>query len=517
MSLDSAIQNVGEYYAAHYLAEQFPKDIAEQIKAWKDEGSQSIPRRLQAQSDDYFRAKTQALEYPDPELRAKASGDELAAWHARLLDALGFAAEPLALELDTEQRVLPALLRLNRHNRPWLVVVEAPFCLSDGEMDEEPLERPVQLGAASPAEWPVLDASWEKAIATLFKQEERPRWVLLLAGSRVYLLDAHTYAQGRYLYVNLDDAFARKQAKTFEAIAALLSRDTLAPGGESDTVLHERLREGSLKSTHGVSAKLQAAVREAIEQIANGWVEARRAKNLGFRQLSEREDPLPDGSREITAEQLRHEALVYVYRILFCLYAEARGGELGVLPISDEVYRLGYSIEALRDLADRGEPGTTTENGTYYAEHLERLFRLIHEGFHPEAEASQSAVAEAAPWRSGIPEQGDLLGAPSQSGLSLGQGLGGDKRKRLESRFAKTFIVEPLIATLFAPAATPLLNRVRPANRVLHRVIRALSLGTGQGSRQIGRINYAELGIVQLGSRSTKAYSRTRDSSPPRT
>ena len=45
---------------------------------------------------------------------------------------------------------------------------------------------------------------------------------------------------------------------------------------------------------------------------------------------------------------------------------------------------------------------------------------------------------------------------------------------------------------------------VRIANRVLHKVIRCLSLGTGQtGSRsgkQIGRINYAELGIVQLGS-----------------
>jgi len=499
MSLDTAIQNVGEYYAAHYLAEQFAKDIADQVKAWKELGSQSVPRRLQSLSDEYFRAKTQALDFPDPLLRAKAASDELAAWHSRVLEALGYTAEPLNLELDTEQRVLPALLRLHRNNQPWLLIAETPFCLSGGEQDEEPLELPVQSGSVPISEWPVLDATWEKAIATLFKQEDRPRWMLLLSGSRVYLLDAHTYAQGRYLYINLDDAYARKQPKTFEAIAALLSADTLAPGGESDTVLHERLREGSLKSTHGVSAKLQAAVREAIEQIANGWVEARRAKSLGYRQLSEREDPLPDGSREITAEKLRHEALVYVYRILFCLYAEARGGELGILPISHEVYRLGYSIEALRDLADRGEPGTSAENGTYYAEHLERLFRLIHEGFHPEAESAGNAVNDA-PWRSGIPEQGDLLGAPSQPGLDLVTAQRTEQRQRLEGRYAKTFIVEPLIATLFAPSATPLLNRVKPANRVLHRVIRALSLGTGQGSRQVGRINYAELGIVQLGS-----------------
>jgi len=39
----------------------------------------------------------------------------------------------------------------------------------------------------------------------------------------------------------------------------------------------------------------------------------------------------------------------------------------GHLPISDDVYRLGDSLEALRDLAERGESGTTTENGTYHA------------------------------------------------------------------------------------------------------------------------------------------------------
>ena len=45
MALDNAIQNVGEYYAAHYLAEQFAKDISDQVKAWKAQGSQSAPRR----------------------------------------------------------------------------------------------------------------------------------------------------------------------------------------------------------------------------------------------------------------------------------------------------------------------------------------------------------------------------------------------------------------------------------------------------------------------------------------
>ena len=516
MSLDSAIQNIGEYYAVHYLAEQFAKDIADPVKTWKEQGARSAPRRLQALSDAYFRAKAQALEIPEPSQRPASRAETLSGWHGRLLDALGYgeasAAATLWLDLPSERRRLPARALLHRHQRPWLAICETPFCLSGGDQDEEPLELSVDVASsrvsspastpADPADWPILDAPWEQAIVRLFAQEDRPRWLMLLAGSRIYLFDAHTHAQGRYLAVDLDSAFARKQARTFEAIAALLARVTLAPAAESEAVLHERLREGSRRSTHGVSSKLQAAVRAAMAAIANGWVEARRVRNLGFRQLGEREEPLPDGSRAITADRLRHEALIYVYRLLFCLYAEARGSELGVLPMTDGVYRLGYSLEALRDLADRGEPGTAGESGTYYAEHLERLFGLIHTGFHPEAEDMERLTGDdQAPWRSGLAVQGDLFGGVQQAlALDAHPAVPVPRPRAAGGGLAKTFVVEPLTATLFAPTATPLLDRVRLSNRVLHRVIRALSLGTGERGRQIGRINYAELGIEQLGA-----------------
>lgn len=35
MPLDTAINNIGEYYAAHYLEAQFAKDIADPLKAWR--------------------------------------------------------------------------------------------------------------------------------------------------------------------------------------------------------------------------------------------------------------------------------------------------------------------------------------------------------------------------------------------------------------------------------------------------------------------------------------------------
>lgn len=492
--LDTAIRNVGDYYAAHYLADKngFTKDISDKTKAWKEQGANSVVKKLQAMGETYFKAKAQALDYPEPSLRLKTQNKELNAWHQSLLQSLGYQPEPFPLELESEQRQVPALLRLNRFNQPWLVICETPFCLSDGENDEEPLEQEIIPTTKSVEGLPTLQADWEKAVALIFKQEERPRWVMLLAGSRVYLFDAHTYAQGRYLYVDLDDAFGRKAAGTFEAICALLAKDALAPSSETDDVLHERLREGSLKSTHGVSEKLQAAVRTAIEAIANGWVEARREARLGYRSLAESEPALPDGSRDVTPEQLRHDALIYVYRLLFCLYAEARGQELNILPISDPVYKLGYSLEALRDLVERVEPSTTTENGTYFAEHLARLFDIIHKGFHPEA-GTQTADSKTK-WAdfAKLPTQAALFeqspaASPTSTALNRGATL-------------KTFAIQPLTATLFAPDTTPLLNRVKLSNRVLHQVIRCLSLGTGEKGKRIGRINYAELGILQLGA-----------------
>jgi len=496
MSLDTAIKNVGDYYAAHYLADKkgFSKDIAEKVKGWKEQGSQSVPRKLAALGETYFKAKTEALNYDDPLLRVRADNEAINRWHPALLDALGYRSEPFGLVLESAQKQIPVLHRLNRHNQPWLVIAEAPFCLPGGESDEEPLEQAVIARTQHVDGLPTLGESWEKAVALLFKQEDAPRWVMLLAGGRIYLFDAHTFAQGRYLWIDLDEAFGRRQAATFDAIAALLSDEALVPQGESDEVLHERLREGSLKSTHGVSEKLQGAVRDAIEAIANGWVEARRQNNLGYRQLSEREELLPDGSREITAEQLRHDALIYVYRLLFCFYAEARGGELGILPINDDVYRLGYSLESLRDLVDANEPGTTTENGTYIAEHLERLFQLIYDGFDPEHE-SNADDEEESPFGQG-PRQESLFGAPSGEQLAL------KTSGRGRSRYTpgKVFAIQPLTATLFDPQSTPLLSRVTLPNHILHKVVRCLSLGTSQQSKRIGRINYAELGIVQLGS-----------------
>lgn len=465
MVLDTCISNVGEYYSSHYLDSTFAKDLKDLVKKWKDEGSQSVPKRAQGLSQRYFSAKTAALDFDKPEDRCQT--DDISGWHAHFLEALGYSDyTPLDQPVSGNTAHVPVMGRVNRYNKPWLVICETCFCLpyaslKDGRPTEDPLDMVPLPEQLQEQESTLIEGDWNRAIGKIFTEEDAPRWIMFLAGSQVLLLDKHTFAQGRYLAFDLDDGFGRKEKNTFIHIAAFLSEETLCPDGESDEVLHDRLEEQSHRFAHGVTEKLQFAVREAIELLANEWVDDRRRRKLSYTKLQP-EEARADGSVEITAEDLRHEALVYVYRLLFCFYAEARGGELGILPITDEAYRLGYSLESLRDL-EQVPLTPATEVGLYFHTHLRKLFAIINDGFNPHTIKTKQLR------------------------------IGGEKINR-------SFSVQPLTATLFDPKSTPLLDNARLTNLCLQKVVQRLSLSKDDRNRSIGRVNYAELGINQLGA-----------------
>lgn len=469
MPLDTAILNVGEYYSSHYLDSTFERDIKDRARQWRDQGTQATPRRVQSLSSHYFKAKAQAMDSEEPADRLK-SGTEIAGWHAHLLDALGYDIETgRDLSVEGGQSAVPVLHEVSRFDKSWLTIVETHFALPESALKEgAPLEVPLEFSPTeiqlNETESKLCTGDWSKCLTRIFQEEDAPRWVMLLAGSRVLLIDGHTFAQGRYLEVDLDDAFGRTEKAAFDAIAAFLSQVTLCPGGETGTVLHDTLEDHSHKFAHGVSEKLQGAVRRAIGILANAWIEDRRRQSLSYTRLRPHE-ALPDGRVDITGEDLKHEALVFVYRLLFCFYAEARGGELDILPITHDHYRAGYSLESLRDL-EQVELTPATEEGTYFHQHLRQLFRIIYQGFP------------------GTPQVDEV----HDDFLNAGSGR------------HRSFVVRPLTATLFSGDSTPLLDRARLTNLDLQKVIWQLSLGTDAGGKSVGRVNYAELGINQLGA-----------------
>ena len=139
--------------------------------------------------------------------------------------------------------------------------------------------------------------------------------------------------------------------------AAFFGAEAFRPGADGRSFLARALDDSALHAVE-ISDALERAVFAAVPPIAEGLL----------------------GSDAPTREMLDEafaNALVFLYRSLFCLYAEARGQ----LPVSNSDYRR-YSIAqhrvAVASLLDEGRLLSETNDGLF-AE-LRALFRMIDRG-----------------------------------------------------------------------------------------------------------------------------------------
>jgi hypothetical protein len=143
------------------------------------------------------------------------------------------------------------------------------------------------------------------------------------------------------------------------------------------------------------------------------------------------------GFRRTDLEDGFEQALTIVYRMLFLLFAEARA----LVPLWHPVYRDGYSLEALRDAAERSNRAP----GLWDA--LRAIARLAHAGCRA----------------------GDLR-------------------------------VTPFNGRLFSPARTPLADRRGLDDEAARRAVMALSTRPASDRAGRERIAYRDLGVEQLGA-----------------
>ena len=280
-------------------------------------------------------------------------------------------------------------------------------------------------------------------LSELFVADDGPEFALILAGRWLLVTERARWLEGRYLAVDLQLVCERNETKSggeIDRALTCVSAESLAPDAEGGIWWHGVL-EDSVKHTVGVSQDLREGVRLSIEIIANEVVSRRHAQGL---------DPLPEDQ----AQPLARQALRYLYRTLFLLYAEA-SPELEVLPVGAEEYDQGYGLDRLRDLTLVELTGLRAMNGTHLYDSLNRLFSLVDQGHEP---------GEA--------------GEGGQEGL----------------------VFNSLRADLFLPKATELIDETRLGNAALQRVLRHLLLSKEARGKDRGFISYAELGINQLGA-----------------
>jgi hypothetical protein len=453
----TGIDNVGEFFSAHYLGDRLPQEIASQEPA--------ILERLEARI-----AKVRALgptllralaETTSVESRRELGHDLV----VRTLEALGYErgdGEYVVLETtDRASDALPLLARLTSASgapgsgEPLVYVIEGGWPLDDEGFLADEVASLAPLPAAALAEGLSLPAACplEEAIASLFALASPPRWALAIGAKEVVLAERARWGRGQFLRFDLETLLRRRDAAALRVTVALLARELLAP--QAGRPLHDTLIERSHQHAVGVSADLKFAAREAIELLGNEAVHYIRTVSKG--QLYD----------DRAARELTDECLIYLFRLLFLFYAEAKAGELRGLPMKSEEYLRGYSLEVLRELEQVPLSTPEAREGYFFHESLAQLFRLVNEGWNPQQFTLDTQL------HAGTDVRGFRLGG--------------------------------LHSTLFSLNSTPRLSRVKLRNEVLQQVIRLLSLspeGRRSGGRASGRgrISYAELGIGELGA-----------------
>ncbi|WP_141282795.1 class I SAM-dependent DNA methyltransferase, partial [Pseudonocardia hydrocarbonoxydans] len=288
-----------------------------------------------------------------------------------------------------------------------------------------------------------------RLVSALFVDEDAaPDLVLILAGRWAVLAEQARWAEGRYLAVDLQLICERNDAKRggeIDRALTCLSAESIAPDGDGNLWWHGVLEE-SVKHTVGVSKDLRNGVRLSIEIIANEVVIRRREQGL---------DPLPAAD----ANELAKQALRFLYRILFLLYAEA-SPELGVLPVGAQEYDAGYSLDRLRELVQVELATPRARTGTHLYDSLGVLFRLVDSGHAPTRPTADDE----------------------------------------DSAFTEGLEFNALRADLFQPRATRFVDEVGLGNVALQQVLAHLLLSKEKRGTDRGFISYAELGINQLGA-----------------
>jgi hypothetical protein len=458
MALDFTGIDNADFYSGHYLTALLEGDLKSIFQHWtrqEDEQGRRPPfRELPALAERFFALRARAEEERGAAGRLECARE----FHARLLPVLGFAYAPDAEPLE-DGEVVPVLHAIEHDGRPFLWVLEAPFGRLDPQSrePEDPLLEPPMLDQLPVAHRneKLPDQSWRELLdERIFRLDEAPRWVLFLAGREAYLCERGKWPQGRYLRFDWDELFRRREAGAMRAVCGLLHRDVLAP--EDGDCLHDTLDENSHKHAFAVSEDLKFGVRRAVELLANEAVWYRREiqKKAVFSGDLATDDTLADG--------LTAECLTWMYRLLFLFYVEARGRELGVVPMDAEAYRKGYSLDALRDLELAPLTTDAARNGYFLDESLRKLFRLVDRGY--------PAKNLAAP----VLELGDY--------------------------YHDTMTLPGVLSPLFDDDRFTVLRGARFRNIVVQEIIQLLSLSAEKRGRGRGRISYASLGINQLGA-----------------
>lgn len=272
-----------------------------------------------------------------------------------------------------------------------------------------------------------LDSLWRTAVTQAIRRSAR--WCIVFDGRRLRIVDAGRLYARRFIEFDLDVAI--EPDGSFAALWRTASAAALAAPDSDPRSLHA-LVTASDRHSLGVCRSLRDGVVAASTEVFAALVAAAPRPPMESERGGRKERE--SFSR---AEPVFEQALTIVYRLLFLLFAEARA----LVPLWHPIYRESYSVEALREAAERADGSA----GLWDA--LRAMARLAHAGC----------------------EAGDLR-------------------------------VTPFNGRLFSPQRTPLAEKRTLDDEKARRAVLALSTRATSDHAGRQRIAYADLGVEQLGA-----------------
>lgn len=447
-----SIINVEEWISDYYLTtddkgSSFGKRVEEAVKEWKatDKAAKSAGHEHTQSPLLRLTSRREALHTKLSALSMEATDDALHEVYDLVSAAFGYP-QPQRLEFSRNSQPLTLTAAADKNHS--LVILRA------GQMDSvEDLTTVPLLGVDpelghqnSNGEAKALDITAAKLVGELFLTEQAPDLILVLAGRWAVLAERETWPLGRYLAVDLGLAVERNDQKAkgeLPRVVSILAAEHTMRGADGTTWWLDTLaqaREHSVK----VSEELRGAIKASIEIIGNDVLQRRAQQSV---------------HTDIDGNELANQALRYLYRILFLLFAES-SPELQILPTGDNDYDEGYGLSRLRDLI-LTEPTThRTQNGTHLYDSLQLLFERVNRGHDPHDENAEFFDANA-----------------TEDGLEF----------------------RNLDADLFKSEATSYIDEIKLSNLALHKVLQNLLLTKEKRGSDRGFISYATLGVTELG------------------
>lgn len=464
------IQNVGDYFPSGYFSDDFINKVQNCAGRSADEMKELCSPYVQIRGE-YEEFKNFIINsHARMEDEIKHTHD----WHTTLLRKLGYNTdhayeEPYVVKEgtnDSPSEIIPVRHIIRSGSQVAMLIMEMQNLITINDVEPDGLFKQQYEGDTTSnhqrynaGQWrQVIPAKYldreryhfspaviNKAITQIFlmPEERRPHYVLMLAGNVVFLFDRDKWARGSYLQFSLDDLYFQAQIKAYRLHYALFHllccKETLAADGQ--TVLMDSLIEESYKNAYEVTKDLKEGVIFAVETLANEALYYWKQNN---------NIPVSDYTDDTFEAEVKDDCLTIIYRLLFLFYAESRE-ELEILPVGDKVYKLGYSLESLRDLEMMRLNSQASREGYFFDDSIHHLFSLLSNGHHA-TDATNN----------------------------------------------KSFRVRPIDSPLFNDKNLHHLANVKIRNIKWQEIIKALSLS--KKKNYCGRISYANLGVNQLGS-----------------